>query len=149
LTYAKYHLLTGFEEIAMVKRSETQPPHIEEFISLGAAKRAVEVPVGYMPVLGALLAEPGATPTQLCEATQENIDTMSRVLKVLRTDHAVVDFEPDRHDQRKKHFYLTPKGVEQLRAWLKMRGIAAPENAFKVKILPQPKAAKSRVIEGK
>jgi hypothetical protein len=123
-----------------------RPPHIMEFISLAEGRRAVEVPIQYLPILGLMLAEPGITPTHMGDLLSMDIDALSRVLKVLRVDYEVCDFEPDAQDSRKKHFYLTQKGLDQAVAWLRARGHAVPDDLLKsTQIIKSVAKPKSRV----
>jgi DNA-binding MarR family transcriptional regulator len=128
----------------------TRPPHIEEFVTLAAAKQAIEIPIQYLPVLGALVVDPGATVTKLCQMTGSDVDAMSRTLKVLRVEYKVVDFEPDENDARKKHFYLTPNGRSEAVKWLSARNIALTEEQIdSILVIMPARRAHSRVRRGR
>lgn len=97
---------------------------MQEFTTLRDAKQATRVPMQYLPILGSLVIDPGATPKALSEANGVEIDGMSRTLKALRVDYGAVDFVPDEKDGRSKHFYLTRVGRDEAVRWLEARGIS-------------------------
>jgi DNA-binding MarR family transcriptional regulator len=119
--------------------------YIEEFTTLAGAQRAIKFPMQYIPVLGYIAIMPGINPTHLSTVMGIEMDQISRILKVLRTEHHAVDFEHDPQDRRTKRFYLTDRGKSLVLKWLTERNIAM--NMDEVQRIPiiLPQRAKSRV----
>jgi DNA-binding MarR family transcriptional regulator len=101
--------------------------HLAELSKLNAhyaaARRSGSVPFQSLPILGSLVLNPGATPGELCAALNFDADSMSRALRVLRQEYGVIHFAPDRDDTRRKRFYLTKKGREEIVTWLSEVGV--------------------------